>query len=305
MKVLVTGGTGFLGKHVMKELVAHDHEGIAVGSKDGDLTSHTIALRLLQQHRPEAVVHLAATCGGIGANRQSPGTFWQENTLMGVNVLDACLATGVKRLLLVGTTCSYPKTPKTFPFIEEEMFDGYPEPTNAPYGIAKRNLIVGALAYRRQFGLDVAVVVPTNMYGTHDNFDEKASHVIPALIQKMHWANLKKERSVELWGTGKPTRDFLHVADAAHGVVLALEKCPSGEIVNLGSGAEISIRNLAEEVADVVKFKGAFIFNTKHPDGQPRRALDITKARELLGWEPVVKLHEGLDGVYSWWRARG
>lgn len=305
MKVLVTGGRGFLGKAVMEELKQHGLEGTALGRADGDLTVGTTALRVLQQHRPESVIHLAASVGGIGANRASPGTFWQENTLMGVNVLDACLATAVKRVVVVGTTCSYPQSPKTFPFIEEELFDGFPERTNAPYGIAKRSLIVGALAYRKQFGLDAVVVVPTNLYGPDDNFDDKTSHVIPAIMKKMLAATIKHDRTLELWGTGKPTRDFLHVADAAHGVVLALEKAPSGEILNLGSGTEISIKALAEELGAVVGFRGALKFNPTYPDGQMRRALDITKAQELLGWSPVVKLRDGLEKLYTWWRSRG
>ena len=305
MKVLVTGGHGFLGKHVMQELVQHGMEGAALRRSDADLTSHVAALRVFQQHRPDAVIHLAASVGGIGANRATPATFWQENTLMGVNVLDACLASGVKRLLVVGTTCSYPRVPKTIPFVEEELFDGYPETTNAAYGIAKRSLLVGAAAYHKQFGLDSVAVLPTNLYGPHDDFDEKTSHVIPAVIQKLHWAKVKRERTVELWGTGKPTRDFLHAADAAHGVVTALEKSPPGEIYNLGSGTEVSIRNLVEELAVIVGYAGVIKFNPAHPDGQPRRALDSTKAKELLGWEPVVKLRDGLEGVYTWWRNRG
>lgn len=305
MKVLVTGGTGFLGKHVLVALKSAGHEATGTGSAEANLESHSLALRLLQTHKPEVVVHLAAQVGGIMANRAAPGSFWQSNTLMGVNVLDACLATRVKRVVVIGTTCSYPRVPKQIPFVEEELFEGYPEETNAPYGMAKRNLIVGALTYRKQFGLDCVAVVPTNLYGVGDNFDDKTSHVIPALLSKMHWAALKKEKSVTVWGTGKPTRDFLNATDAARGIVLAMEKGPGGSVINLGSGEETRIRDVVEMAQAVTKFKGTVQYDHSYPDGQPRRVLDIHRAHDLLGWEPTVELFEGMCNTFDWWRNRG
>lgn len=305
MRVLVTGGTGFLGKFVVEALNVHGHEAIPVGQKDGNLESGLGALKVFQAHRPDAVIHLAAKVGGIGANRRSPAEFWQANTEMGLHVLDSCLSVGVKRLVVVGTTCSYPKAPKTIPFIEEELFDGYPEETNAPYGIAKRSLLVGAFAYRQQFGLNCVGVVPTNLYGPGDNFHEHTSHVIPALIQKMHWANVRRELSVTLWGTGKPTRDFLYVSDAALGIVAALDHGTGGEIYNLGSGEEVSIKDLAKSVATLVGYTGKVIYDSTQPDGQPRRVLDSSKAHAALGWRPSISLLVGLDATYTWWRTRG
>ena len=305
MKVLVTGGTGFLGKYVVEALNTHGHEPTPVGSKDGNLESGLAALKVFQQHRPDAVIHLAAKVGGIGANRRSPAEFWQANTAMGLNVLDASLSVGVKRLVVVGTTCSYPKHPKTIPFVERELFDGYPEETNAPYGIAKRSLLVGAFAYRAQFGLDTVGVVPTNLYGPGDNFDEHTSHVIPALIQKMHLAKIRKELSVTLWGTGKPTRDFLYASDAALGIVAALDHGVGGELYNLGSGREVPIKDLVKAVATIVQYNGKVIYDSNQPDGQPRRVLDSSKAHAGLGWQPTLNLVTGLDATYTWWRTRG
>lgn len=304
MKVLVTGGTGFLGKYVSQVLKERGMDVVAVGREAGDLTSHVIALRVFQQHRPEMVVHLAAEVGGIGANRAKPGTFWQTNTMMGVNVLDASLAVGVKRVLVAGTTCCYPEMPKLIPFVEEELFSGHPEPTNSPYAMAKRSLIVGALAYRKQFGLDCVAAVPTNLYGSGDNFDLSTSHVIPALIRKMHEAMVNKARFVDIWGTGKPTRDFLYAGDAATGIATILEKAESGSIVNLGSGQETSIAEVATEISRVVGYRGHARYDSEKPDGQPRRVLDISRAK-TLGWKPTVKLRDGLEATYAWWKQRG
>lgn len=304
MKVLVTGATGFVGSHVMAVLKERGLDAVGVGSKDGDLMSHTIALRVFQQHRADSVIHLASKVGGIGANRARPGEFWQASTLMGANVLDAALATGVKRVMIVGTVCSYPHTPKTIPFIEEELFEGHPEHTNAAYGMAKRNAMIGALAYRKQFGLDCVFAVPTNTYGPGDCFDDKDSHVVAALIKRMHNAVLKKERAVQVWGTGKPTRDFLYSNDAAHGIVTVLERAASGEIVNLGSGKELPIFELAERIAATVGYKGHINYDRAFPDGQPRRVVDISRARSL-GWKPETKLQDGLTATFGWWKSRG
>jgi GDP-L-fucose synthase len=266
------------------------------------LTTASGALRILQKTRPDSVIHLAATVGGIGANQANPAVFWQQNLLMGINVLDACLGTGVIRLLIVGTTCSYPRAPKTVPFIEEELFDGYPEPTNAPYGIAKRCLITGAMAYRKQFGLDVVAAIPTNLYGPWDNFDPKSSHVIPALIRKVHDAHVRGEKLVEIWGTGKATRDFLYVADAAEALVTLLQKGASGSTVNIGSGREVAIGQVAEAICATVGFKGKAVYKPDMPDGQPRRVLDTSKMKSL-GWKASTILPHGLAQTYDWWRA--
>lgn len=305
MKVLVTGGTGFLGKFVCEALAAHGHDPIPAGRKHGDLESPLAALKLFQLHKPQAVIHLAASVGGIGANRRSPGEFWRANTMLGVNVLDACLNVNVKRLVVVGTTCSYPRVPKTIPFVEEELFDGYPEETNAPYGIAKRSLIVGAFAYQKQFGLDTVAVLPTNLYGPHDNFDEQTSHVIPAMLLKMHWAKVRAESSVKLWGTGTPTRDFLYVADGAAGVVAALDHGIGGQVYNLGSSTETSIKDLASMCKAVTGYAGRLHFDASQPDGQPRRCLDITKSEKALGWQPSVDMKIGLEATYRWWKTLG
>jgi GDP-L-fucose synthase len=260
---------------------------------------------MFQKHKPMSVIHLAASVGGIGANQRNPARFWRDNTIMGINVLDGCLNAGVKRLVVIGTTCSYPKVPAVVPFPETELWNGYPEPTNAPYGIAKGSLLVGAMAYRKQFGLDCVGVVPTNLYGPGDNFDEESSHVIPALITKMHWARRRGESAVTLWGTGAASRDFLYVTDAALGVVAALDHGIGGEIYNLGSGSEVTIKYLAEEVAAAVGFKGKILYDSSKPDGQPRRCLDSRKAHSALGWRATVSLATGLDTTYRWWKSRG
>lgn len=302
MKVLVTGGKGFLGKALARVLVSADLDVVVAGRSDGDLTMAGRALSLFQSVKPDAVIHLAAVVGGIGANQMNPAVFWQQNLLMGMNVLDACLSVNAAKLVMVGTTCSYPKTPKTIPFVEEELFDGYPEETNAPYGIAKRSLIVGALAYHRQFGLDVSVAVPTNLYGPEDNFDLKTSHVIPALIRKMHEARVRGEKFVEIWGSGKATRDFLYVEDAAKGLATILLKGKPGSITNLGSGSEVSVASVAESVSRVTGFGGRATYDKSKPDGQPRRCLDIGRAK-ALGWKPETSLLGGLEMTYHWWKA--
>jgi nucleoside-diphosphate-sugar epimerase len=294
VKVLVTGGKGFLGKYVCEALARYDHFPIAAGREDGDLDRPSEALRLFQRVKPDAVIHLAATVGGIGANQRSPAVFWRENTSMGLNTLDAALAVGVKHFVMVGTTCSYPASPKTIPFIESELFDGYPEPTNAPYGIAKRSLIVGAMAYRKQFGMDVSVAIPTNLYGPGDNFSPETSHVIPALVKKMVAAILAKAKVVDIWGSGRPTRDFLYVKDAADGIARMVASKVDGQIINFGSGTEVSIEKLVERVATATGYTGAFKFDSSKPDGQLRRVLGIRKSKELLDWSPTTPLRHGL-----------
>lgn len=303
MKAAITGGTGFLGRHLAHELAARKWEHAAWGRKDADLERYPETLRLFQAHKPEIVFHLAALVGGIGANQKRPAEFWRANMLMGINVLDACLAAGVKRLVMVGTTCSYPKH-ADIPFMEANIFDGYPEETNAPYGIAKRALMVAADAYARQFGLGAVVAVLTNLYGPGDKSDPGTSHVIPALMRKIHEAKREKKAAVEVWGTGNPTRDFLYVADAARGLADLAERAPNRAVVNLGSGAETTIAGLAGGIAEVARYTGKILFDASKPDGQPRRLLDCAKAEKLLGWKPRIALRDGLRSTYAWYAAQ-
>ena len=246
----------------------------------------------------ELVFHLAAEVGGIGANRANPGRFWFANLQMGLNVLEQARLQETPKLVLLGTVCAYPKlTP--VPFHEDDLWDGYPEETNAPYGIAKKSLLVGAQAYREQYGLSSIFVLPTNLYGPRDNFDLETSHVIPALIRKM----LESPDEVVLWGDGSPTREYLYVEDAAEGLVLAADRYDGPEPVNLGTGVETSIRETAELVADIVGFDGRIVWDTSMPNGQPRRSLDASRAEELFGFRARTPLREGLERTIAWYRA--
>lgn len=303
MNILITGGEGFLGKHLQSILKAGDYCSVQTfRSCECDLRDGERTRRYFEESQPETVFHLAATVGGIGANQRSPATFWRDNLLMGINVFEACRSVKVNRLILVGTTCSYPKFPKTFPFSESDLFDGYPEETNAPYGIAKRCLIAGAEAYRNEFGLSTITAIPTNMYGPGDNFDLESSHVIPALIRKMHAAKEGGLDSIELWGTGKASRDFIYVSDVARALVLMMETREDPAPINLGTGKEIRIETIAKTIAQVVGFTGEIKWDTKRPDGQPRRALDNSRALQM-GWKPLVPLEQGLKNTYQYFRS--
>jgi len=297
-RVLVTGGAGFLGSHVVPLLEKRGHDVTVPRSADHDLRREADVARLFGDTRPEVVLHLAALAGGIGANRAEPGRFWYENLLMGAYVLEQSRLAGVQKLVTLGTICEYPKhTP--VPFREEELWNGYPEETNAPYGIAKKAHLVGGQAYREQYGMDVIHLLPVNLYGPGDNFDLETSHVIPALIRKM----LESPERIELWGDGSPTREFLYVADCAEGIVLATERYDGAGPVNLGSGDEISIRDLVELVADVVGFRGGVHWDASMPNGQPRRCLDTSKAEALFGFRAKVALREGIERTVAWYRA--
>jgi GDP-L-fucose synthase len=266
-------------------------------SGDYDLTHEGDARRLFADAEPELVFHLAAEVGGIGANRANPGRYWFANLAMGVNVLEQCRLTGVRKLVVTGTVCAYPKhTP--VPFHENDLWNGYPEETNAPYGIAKKTLLVGAQAYREQYGLNSIFLLPTNLYGPGDNFDLETSHVIPALIRKMD-ANPEE---VVLWGDGSPTREYLYVDDCAEGLALAAERYDRPEPVNLGTGVETSIRETADLVAEAVGFTGRIVWDTSMPNGQPRRSLDASRARELFGFEAPTQLRDGLARTVAWYR---
>lgn len=303
-RFLVTGGAGFLGTRVVEALHARSaaHVGV-VRSALHDLRTREGCSRALDAHRPDVVVHLAATVGGIGANAARPGTFFRDNILMGVHLVEACRERSVPKIVVAGTVCAYPKHCPV-PFREDSLWDGYPEETNAPYGVAKRTLLVMLDAYRREFGLKSAFLLPANLYGPGDNFDLDGSHVIPAIVRKMLEAQAASRSEVVLWGDGSPTREFLHVRDAAEAFCLAAERIDEPIPVNVGTGREVSIRELAELVRERVGFRGAIRWDASRPGGQPRRALDTGRARDLLGFEPRIRLEDGLTELVEWYRSR-
>jgi GDP-L-fucose synthase len=301
--IVVTGGTGFLGRHVASELASVGANAVAVGSRDYDLRNRGEIERMLSDHRPDAVVHLAAVVGGIGANRAEPGRFFYENAIMGIELIEACRQAGIEKTLISGTVCAYPRiTP--VPFSEDDLWNGYPEETNAPYGLAKKMLLVQAQAYRHQYAMNVIYVLPVNLYGPHDNFDLESGHVIPAMIMKFVQARTLGAREVVLWGDGSPTREFLYVRDAARAFRLALERYESPEAVNLGSGVEISIRDLAELIGQHVGYNGAIKWDASKPNGQPRRMLDTSRARAEFGFAAETTFDEGIRETIRWYESR-
>jgi GDP-L-fucose synthase len=301
-RIAVTGGGGFLGSHLMAELANAGYTGaVAVRARDYDLTHEDRVKAMLDELKPQAIIHLAAVVGGIGANRLHPGTFFFQNLMMGSLLMEHARRAGVTRMLNVGTICSYPKfTP--VPFREEDLWNGYPEETNAPYGLAKKMLLVQSLAYRQEFGFDSSNVMLVNLYGPRDNFDPGSSHVIPALIRKCLEAAEWGAGEVEVWGSGQATREFLYVEDAAQAIVLALDRLDDSDPVNLGSGREISIHDLALMIARLSGFTGRLRWNTSQPDGQPRRCLDTSKAVERLGWRARTPFETGLARTIEWYR---
>jgi GDP-L-fucose synthase len=297
-RVVVTGGAGFLGSYVVEKLRARGAGEILVPrSRDYDLVDRAAVRRLYAEAQPTLVIHLAALVGGIGANRERPGQFFTDNLLMGTQVMEEGRLAGVSKIVNLATICAYPKFAPV-PFHEEDLWNGYPEETNAPYGLAKKMLLVQSQAYRQEYGFNSIVLFPVNLYGPRDNFDPRSSHVIPALIRKC----LQDPPELVVWGDGTPTREFLHVRDAAEGLLLAAEKYDSSEPVNLGSGEEISIRDLAQTIARLCGFRGPIRFDPSKPNGQPRRRLDTTRARERFGFVARVPLEEGLRETIEWYK---
>jgi len=298
-RVLVTGGGGFLGSHLVERLEAEGHDVFVARSHDYDLTRFEDAEQMFSDAQPELVFHLAAEVGGIGSNRANPGRYWYANLMMGAHVLELARVHATKKVVITGTVCAYPKFAPV-PFSEDDLWNGYPEETNAPYGVAKKAILVGANAYRDQYGLDAIFLLPANLYGPRDNFDLESSHVIPALIRKM----LEAESVVTLWGDGSPTREFLYVDDCARALQLAADRYDGAAPVNLGTGVETSIRELAETIADLTGFDGEIVWDTSMPNGQPRRRLDASRARELFGFEATTSLRDGLEQTIAWYRER-
>ncbi len=300
--VLVTGGSGFLGSHVVDALRARGVERVAVPrAAEFDLTDAAQARAMFEKHRPDVVMHLAARVGGIGANRRQPGTFFRDNMAMGLNVLEEARRAGTAKVVVAGTICAYPKFAPV-PFREDDLWNGYPEETNAPYGIAKKALLVMAQAYRQEFGSNFVVVFPVNLYGPRDNFDLEDSHVIPAMIRKFIDADARGERTVTLWGDGTPTREFLYVDDAAEGLVMAAERYDDPDPVNLGAGFEISMRDLATTIARAAGYAGEIVWDAARPNGQPRRMLDVTRARERFGFTARTAFADGVAKTIAWYR---
>jgi GDP-L-fucose synthase len=302
-RIVVTGGAGFLGSYVVQKLYERGCKDVFVPrSKDYDLRDRDAVVRLYKEARPRLVIHLAAVVGGIGANRANPGRFFYDNAIMGIQLMEYARQLGVEKFVAVGTVCAYPKlTP--VPFKEENLWNGYPEETNAPYGLAKKMMLVQAQAYREQYGFNAIYLLPVNLYGPGDNFDLETGHVIPALIRKCVEAKENGQMQIVLWGDGSPTREFLYVEDAAEGIVLAAEQYDDAEPVNLGSGEEISVRNLAKMIASEIRFTGEFFWDTTKPNGQPRRCLDVTKAKELFGFQAAHHLRQGIPKTVAWFQA--
>ena len=300
--VMVTGGSGFLGSHLVEDLRsrAPGVEVFVPRSDEYDLRERADIERAFEDSEADVVIHLAATVGGIGANRENPGTYFYENAVMGIELIEAARRVGVEKFTTIGTICAYPKhTP--VPFREEDLFRGYPEETNAPYGIAKKALLTQSQAYRDQYGFDGIYLMPVNLYGPRDDFDLETSHVIPAIVRKCVEARERGDDSITAWGTGEPTREFLYAKDAAEGILDATERYDGPEPVNLGSGMEIPVRDLVELIADLTGFEGEVEWDTSKPDGQPRRRLDTSRAREYFDWEASTDFEEGLRETIEWY----
>jgi len=300
-KVTITGGAGFLGSYVIKKLEERGCRSIFVPrSKNYDLVSYEACKKVYRDSSPDIVIHLAAQVGGIGANRGNPGKFFYENLMMGVQMMDLGRQAGVEKFVAIGTICAYPKfTP--VPFKEEDLWNGYPEETNAPYGLAKKMLLVQAQAYRQQYGFNAIYLLPVNLYGPGDNFDPQSSHVIPALIKKCVDAIKNNDKEITVWGTGNPTREFLYVEDAAEGILLASERYNKPDPVNLGAGFEISIKDLVTLIVKLTGFKGRILWDKTMPDGQPKRMLDTSRAEREFGFRAKTDFEKGLKKTIDWY----
>lgn len=300
-RILVTGGAGFLGSHIVDKLHERGYADVAViHSSEFDLRIPESVNRMYRVFEPKVVIHAAARCGGIGLNKAKPAELFHDNMMMGLLMMEGARQNGVKKFVQIGTVCEYPKYAK-LPFMESEIWDGYPEETNAPYGIAKKALLVQGQAYRQQYGLNVIHLLPVNLYGPRDNFNPESSHVIPALIKKIADAKEANEPTVSIWGSGFATREFLYVEDAAEAIVRATELYNSPEPVNIGTGYDVTIADLAERIAFEIQYNGIFIYDTSMPDGQPRRVLSIKKAINEFGFRATTKLQEGLDRTIKWY----
>lgn len=304
-RIAVTGGAGFLGRHVVAKLRTRGCQDIYIPrSRQYDLTTTEGIQAMYQDYKPDIVIHLAAVVGGIGANQKNPGRYFYDNLIMGAQLIEYGRRTGLEKFVAIGTVCSYPKYCPV-PFREEDIWSGYPEETNAPYGLAKKMMLVQSMAYRQQYGFNSIFLLPTNLYGPYDNFDLETSHVIPAIIKKCVTAVQEGKSSITLWGDGTASREFMYVEDAAEAILLATERYNLSLPVNLGSGREITIRELAALVARYCGFTGNIVWDTTKPNGQPRRALDTLKAKEAFGFEAKTSLEEGLKRVVTWCSANG
>jgi len=300
--VTVTGGRGFLGRPLVEMLTKAGAAVSTFSSSDYDLTRQSDVAKLYRDQDPQVVIHLAARVGGIGANRDNPGKFFYDNAIMGIELMEQGRQNGLTKFVQIGTVCSYPKfTP--VPFSEDDIWDGYPEETNAPYGLAKKMLLVQAQAYRQQYGFDAIYLIPVNLYGPGDNFDLRTSHVIPALIRKCIEAKRAGASKIEVWGTGSPTREFVYVDDAARGIMLATEKYDKPDPVNLGTADEISVRDLVSLIAELTGFEGEIVYDSTKPDGQPRRKLNVERAKREFGFVAETPFREGLRRTIEWFRA--